>query len=88
MLKDTRQIGLKKFLLVVKLKIQFHGHVINGLNDEEIIGTFYEKELKKAKQKGFGIEKVIKRKGDKLYDYMSNGKVIIIRLKVGLIKKI
>ena len=88
MLKDTRQIGLKKFLLVVKLKIQFHGHVINGLNGEEIIVTFSEKELKKAKQKGFGIEKVIKRKGDKLYDYMSNGKVIIIRLKVGLIKKI
>ena len=25
--KDTCQIGLKKFLLLVKLKIQFHGHI-------------------------------------------------------------
>ena len=42
-------------------------YVINDLNDEEIIGTFYEKELQKANQKEFRIEKVIKRKGDKLY---------------------
>ena len=28
---------------------------------------FYEKELQKANQKGFRVEKVIKRKGDKLY---------------------
>ena len=67
MLKDTQQIGLKKFLLFVKLKIQFHGHVINDLNGEEIIGTFYEKELQKTNQKEFRIEKVIKSKGDKLY---------------------
>ena len=25
--KDACQIGLKKFLLIVKLKIQFHGHM-------------------------------------------------------------
>ena len=42
-------------------------YVINDLNDEEIIVTFYEKELQKTSQKEFGIEKVIKRKGDKLY---------------------
>ena len=41
-------------------------YVINDLNGEEIIGTFYGKELKKT-QKEFRIEKVIKRKGDKLY---------------------
>ena len=28
LLKDTGQIGLKKFLLLVKLKIQFHGHTL------------------------------------------------------------
>ena len=28
LLKDTHQIGLKKFLLLVKLKIQFHGHML------------------------------------------------------------
>ena len=42
-------------------------YVINDLNGEEIIGTFYEKELQKTKQKEFRIEKVIRRKGDKLY---------------------
>ena len=41
--------------------------VINDLNGEEIIGTFYEKELQKTNQKEFRIEKVIRRKGDKLY---------------------
>ena len=42
-------------------------YVINDLNGEEIIGTFYEKELQKTNQKEFRIEKVIKRKGEKLY---------------------
>ena len=32
-------------------------HVINDLNDEEIIGTFYEKELQKTNQEEFRIEK-------------------------------
>ena len=42
-------------------------YVINDLNGEEIIGTFYEKELQKTNQKEFRIVKVIKRKDDKLY---------------------
>ena len=42
-------------------------YVIRGLNGEEIIGTFYEKELQKTNQKEFRVEKVIKRKGNKLY---------------------
>ena len=42
-------------------------YVINDLHGEEIIGTFYEKELQKTNQKEFRIEKVIKRKSDKLY---------------------
>ena len=42
-------------------------YIINDLKDEEIIGTFYEKELQKTNQKEFRIEKVIRRKGDKLY---------------------
>ena len=41
--------------------------VINDLNREEIIGTFYEKELQSTKQQTFGIEKVIKKKGNELY---------------------
>ena len=42
-------------------------YVINDLNGEEIIGTFYEKELPKTNQEEFRIEKVIRRKGNKLY---------------------
>ena len=42
-------------------------YVINYLNGEEIIGKFYEKELQKTNKKEFRIEKVSKRKGDKLY---------------------
>ena len=36
--------------------------VINDLNGEEIIGTFYEKELQQINQQEFRIEKVIKKK--------------------------
>ena len=42
-------------------------YVINDLNGEEIIGTFYEKELQKTNQKEFRIEKILKKKGDELY---------------------
>ena len=42
-------------------------YIINDLNDEKIIGTFYEKELQKTNQEEFRIENLIKNKGDKLY---------------------
>ena len=42
-------------------------YVISNLNGEEITGSFYEKELQKISQDKFRIEKVLKRKGDKLY---------------------
>ena len=42
-------------------------YVISDAKGEEIVGTFYEKELEKTNQKEFRVEKVIKRKGDKLY---------------------
>ena len=42
-------------------------YVITDLNGEKISGSFYEKELKKTNQKEFRIEKVLKRKGVKLY---------------------
>ena len=58
------------------------GYVISDLRSEEIVGTFYEKELQQAKQKESRIEKVKKRKGNKL-----NGKTMIILLAVGFIKK-
>ena len=37
------------------------------MNVEEITGSFYEKELEKTSQEKIRIEKVLKRKGDKLY---------------------
>ena len=40
-------------------------YVISDLNGEEIVVMFYEKELQKANQTEFRIEKVIKRKDDK-----------------------
>ena len=42
-------------------------YAVHDLNGEEIIGSFYEKELQKTNQQEFRIEKVIKRIGDKLY---------------------
>ena len=42
-------------------------YVISDLKGEEIVETFYENEFQKTNQKEFRIEKVIKRKGDKLY---------------------
>ena len=42
-------------------------YVVSELNGEEITGRFYEKELQKTSQEKFRIEKVTKRKGDKLY---------------------
>ena len=42
-------------------------YAISNLNDEEITGTFYEKELQKTNQKEFRVEKVLQRKGDKIY---------------------
>ena len=42
-------------------------YVTSDVNGEEIIGTFYEKELQKINQQIFRIEKVIKKKRNKLY---------------------
>ena len=42
-------------------------YLINGLNGEKIKSSFYEKELQKTDQKEFRIEKVIKKKEDKLH---------------------
>ena len=42
-------------------------YVINDLNSEKVIVTFYEDELQKTNRKEFRIEKIIKRKGQKLY---------------------
>ena len=42
-------------------------YAISVLNDEKITGNFYEKELQDTNQQKFRIQKIIRRKGDKLY---------------------
>ena len=42
-------------------------YVISDLNGKEIIGTFCEKKLQKTNRQKLREEKVIRRKGDKLY---------------------
>ena len=68
MLKDTHQIDLKEVFVIKKVKNAVSWtYVINDPNGEEIIGTFYEKELQKTDQKECRISKVLRKKGDKLY---------------------
>ena len=62
------QIGPRKFFVIKKYKNTVSWtYVISGIKGEQIVGTFYEKELQKKHQKKFRVEKVIKWKGNKLY---------------------
>ena len=58
---------MKKLLLLKKNNTVPWTYEISDLNGEEILGSFYEKELQKTNQEELRIEKVIKRKGNKLY---------------------
>ena len=58
----------EELLVIKKVKnIVPWTYVINDLNSDEIIETIYEKEIQKTNQQEFTIEKVIKRKSNKLY---------------------
>ena len=64
------QIGLKTFLWLKKCKNTVPWtYFISDLNEEEIGVTFYKKRIakKKKNQEDFRVEKLIKRKSDKLY---------------------
>ena len=72
----------KEVFIIKKVKNTMpRAYLLEILNGEKTVGTFYEKELQKANIKS--IEKVIKRK---VINYMSNGK--IISLTAALIKLI
>ena len=59
---------MKKFLLLKKVKNAVPWtYVVSDLNVEEIVVSFCEEALPKTNQKQFRIEKVVKRKGNKLY---------------------
>ena len=59
-------------------------YVLEDLNGEEIVGTFYGKELQNTDRKEFSVGKAIK---ENVKNYMSNGKIMIIRLITRSIKK-
>ena len=42
-------------------------YVTSNLKDEEIVEIFYKEELQESNQKEFRVEKVTKKKDDKLY---------------------
>ena len=60
--------------------------VISDFNGAEILETSYEKEFQKTTQREFRIEK--KKLKEKVINYMSNGKAMLIYLIDGSIKKI
>ena len=67
MLKDILKWS-KEVFVISKIKNTVPWtYVINDLNGEEIVGTSYERELQKTDQIELRIEKVIKRKGNKLF---------------------
>ena len=66
--KGYTQDWLEEVFVVSKIKGPVPWtYVISDLIGEAITGSFYEKELQKVSQEKFRIEKIIKRKGDKLY---------------------
>ena len=62
------EIGQTNFLSLEKLKTLLSGHMLLViLKTNKFLERFTGKNCKKKNQKEFRVEKVIKRKGDKLY---------------------
>ena len=59
---------MQNVFVISKIKnIVLWTYVISDLNGEDIDRTFYEQEFQKTSQKKLWIEKMMKRKGDKLF---------------------
>ena len=66
--KCYKPIWSEEIFIIKKIKNTVPwSYVISNLNGEEIVGSFYEKELQNTNQKQFRIKKIIKRKANKLY---------------------
>ena len=75
----------EEVFVIKKVKTLFLGHMLLViLKEKKFLKRFTNKNCKKQNQKEFRSEKVIKRKGDKLY---VKWKATIVLLTVGLIKK-
>ena len=67
-----KSVVAERFIRTLKNKITVKNtvpwtYVISDLNNGHIISSLYGKELQKTSQKEFRIEKVIEKKGDKIY---------------------
>ena len=86
LLKDTHQTGLKGYLLLVKLKIQFHGHILLMISMvKKLLEHFMKKNCKRLIKKNLGLKRWLK---EKEINYMLNGKFIIVYLIAGLIGRV
>ena len=62
------KIFLRKFLWLKKLKILVHEHMVSVmLSMKKSLERFAKKNCKKINQREFGVEKLIKGKGDTSY---------------------
>ena len=69
----------EEIFVIIKVKITVPWtYVISDLNGEDIAGAFYENGLQKINQAEFRIEKLIKRKGDKLYVKWKGYNILLI----------
>ena len=76
----------KEVFVITKFKNSFTWtYVISDLKGEEIVGTLYGKVLQKTNQKEFRVEKLIKRKDDRIH--MLNGKATIVVFNSWIDKK-
>ena len=76
----------EEVLLVGKLKIQFHGHILLMTSMvKKLLEHFMKKNYRRLIKKNLEQKKDL---GKKVINYMLNGKAIIIHLIAGLIKKI
>ena len=59
---------LEEVFVIKKIKSRvLWTYVVSDLNDEIIVGKSSEKEVQKISQTEFKVEKIIKRKGDRLF---------------------
>ena len=76
----------EEVLLLIKLEIQFHGHMLLMiLMEKKLFEHFVKKDCRRLIKKSIEQTKYLK---ERVINYMSNGKVKISHLLAGLIKKI
>ena len=64
--KGYTQIWTEDVFTISKMQLTIPvTYKITDYNEEEIQGSFYERELQKTKQDIFGIEKIIRQQGNK-----------------------